>query len=296
MDKRRGSGRAARLGIAVVLGVMCLSGVVSVTTAGVASAAPAVTNLELKGLTYAEADISIPADSEATSLAKCPGGHRVVGGGGYQVTQGLGEDLASSGPDNKVVWQVTFNNETSSSDTGVAVAICAAVKSLSDWSIQRGAPVTVPAGGEAQATVTCPSGTVALGGGGGTGDQTYQALNASAPYGTNGWRAYLGSAGSQSTDGGAAVVCAAEPAGWVQVNSAYVPNPAGTATTVSVKCPAGTKVLGGGPFNSSSDPTVTVGLTTPLSGLKGWNSTEDNASSASESVDEWAVCAKVTGS
>jgi hypothetical protein len=84
--------------------------------------------------------------------------------------------------------------------------------------------------------------------------------------------------------------------GWAEVNSDYVPNPKGTATNVSVNCPAGTEVLGGGPFNSSSDPTVTIGLTTPLSGLKGWHSWEDNASRASESVDEWAVCAKVTGS
>jgi len=88
------------------------------------------------------------------------------------------------------------------------------------------------------------------------------------------------------------VVCAKKPAGWAQVSSAYKSNPAGTATTVSVKCPAGMNVLGGGPFNSSSDPTVTIGLTASLSGLNGWNSTEDNSSSASESVDEWAVCAK----
>jgi hypothetical protein len=289
-------GRAARLGVAVVLGVMCLSGVVSVTTAGVASAAPEVANLQLKGLTVVEADFSVPAHSQSYSYAKCPGGHWVVGGGGYQVTQGLGEDIAESYPYSKVSWEVWFNNENSYNETVVAVAICATVKSLSDYSLQQGAEVTVPAGGEAQATVTCPSGTVALGGGAAVGDQTYQALDASAPYGTNGWRAYVGSAGSQEALGEADVVCAAEPTGWAQVNSAYVPNPAGTATTVSVNCPAGTKAIGGGPFNGSADPTVTVGLTTPLSGLTGWHSWEDNASTASESVDEWAVCAKATGS
>ena len=150
------------------------------------------------------------------------------------------------------------------------VRVCAASSSLANYSVQDGTLVEVPAGGEAHATVTCPGGTVSLGGGAmmqSAGTKTYDAMDASAPFGTSGWRAYLGSSGAQATQGLAAVACATEPAGWAQAASAYVTNPASRETPVSVTCPAGTKVLGGGPFNSSPDPTVTIGLTTSVSSL-----------------------------
>jgi hypothetical protein len=284
----------AGLASTAMIGLMSLSGIVSVATAGIASASPQGSNLELHGYTIAEADVSLPAHSQEWTTAACPAGDVVVGGGGYQGTQKLGEDIGSSYPNSAGSgWTVFFNNEKSFSNTGVAVAVCVAASSLANYSVQYGALVAVPADGEGQGVVTCPSGTVSLGGGAANeGKQTYQAMAASAPYGTNGWRTYLASAGSQSTEGQAAAVCATEPAGWAQVASSYVTNPAGRATTVGKDCPAGTKVLGGGPFNSSADPTVTIGLTTSVTGLKGWHSKEDNASSSSESVDEWSVCAK----
>jgi hypothetical protein len=286
-----------RLGLAsaTAIGLLCLSAIGSVTAAGVASAAPKLTSTRLTGLTFAEASVSLPADSQAGVTAFCPSGDEVVGGGGYEEIQGMGEDMNGSLPYGGAGtgWMVFFNNEESVSTSGVAVAICAASASLTNYSLQYGDAVTIPAGGEAQALVTCPSGTVSLGGGAqnqGTG--TDDAMDASAPYGTNGWRAYLSSSGSDTTEGYAGVVCATEPSGWAQVSSSYKSNPAGKATEVTVKCPAGTDVLGGGPFNSSADPTVTIGLTTSETSLHGWHSIEDNASSSKESVDEWGVCAE----
>jgi hypothetical protein len=286
-----------RLGLAsaTAIGLLCLSAIGSVTAAGVASAAPKLTSTRLTGLTFAEASVSLPADSQAGVTAFCPSGDEVVGGGGYEEIQGMGEDMNGSLPYGGAGtgWMVFFNNEESVSTSGVAVAICAASASLTNYSLQYGDAVTIPAGGEAQALVTCPSGTVSLGGGAhNEGTQTSEAMDASAPYGTTGWRSYMSSSGSGSTEGLAAVVCATEPTDWAQVASSYVSNPAGEATTVGVNCPTGTKVLGGGPFNSSADPTVTIGLTTSLSSLKGWHSAENNSSTAGESVDEWAVCAK----
>lgn len=73
-------------------------------------------------------------------------------------------------------------------------------------------------------------------------------------------------------------------------------DPAGTATTVTVACPTGSKVLGGGGFYSSESPLVNIGLTSSLSDLKGWSFTENNDSSSSESVDAWAVCARASSS
>src|ERR1700733_14531304 len=83
---------------AAAIGLMSLSAIGSLTTAGIASAAPKVPNLKLSGYTYAEARVSIPPDAQAATTAVCPSGDVVVGGGGYEVTQGLGQDLNSSYP------------------------------------------------------------------------------------------------------------------------------------------------------------------------------------------------------
>ncbi len=88
-------------------------------------------------------------------------------------------------------------------------------------------------------------------------------------------------------------VCAAQPYEWTQVSSASVVNPAHLPTQVTVACPIGTKVLGGGDFNSSTNPLVTIGLTSFGSRRESWGTTENNESSSSESVDAWAVCAQV---
>jgi hypothetical protein len=259
----------------------------------VSSAAPKVPSLEITGLTYVEADVTVQPGVRGLTDAPCPHGDYVVGGGGYEVTQGLGEDLASSSPNSDRSWEASFNNQGSTNDTGVVVATCAPADRLHNYSYQTGDSVIVPANGETQAVATCPSGTVSVAGGGtGSGEQTYDGLDASAPYGTNGWRVYLSAAGPDSQAGNVDVVCATKPTGWAQISSAYKANPADTATNVKVKCPSGTLVLSGGPFNSSSDPEVTIALTTSLSNLDGWHSVENNNSSTDESVDEWAVCAK----
>jgi hypothetical protein len=207
-------------------------------------------------------------------------------------------DLFSSAPDNKKSWVVVFSNQTTSDDTGVAVAICAAASSLTDYSVDAGPLVNVPANATVEADVTCPSDTVALGGGweiSETDPELTQGSGASAPLGTNGWRAFP-SAGAQPTTGDAWAVCAAQPPKWAQVSSSYMVNPAGDATTATVACPKGTKVLGGGGFNSSGSALVNIGLTSSLSSLKGWSITENNNSASSESVDAWAVCAKASSS
>lgn len=272
-----------------------------------AAAAPQLSAQVLRKYTYVEGTVTVPANSDEMAVATCPKGELPVGGGGYQNIQNTEEDINSSSPLYGYVgktlwgyWTVDFNNNSSSTTvTGVAVAICAGKGSLTNYSQAEGNFVDVPANGHAQATVTCPSGTVALGGGwidigNGTGADYNldEGASNSAPYGANGWRSYQ-TAGSDGAKAAALVVCADEPTGWTQVSSSYVVNPANTATAVTVNCPTGTKVLGGGAFNNSSSPLVNIGLTSSLSTLKGWETIENNDSDASESVDAWAVCADV---
>ncbi len=278
------------------LGRVMLAGAGALTVlagTSLASASPPPAG-KLTGYTYKEASVTVPANGQAVAAAKCPKGDDVVGGGGYQVTQNTEEDLNSSAPtagDRK--WVVEFNNQAASSDTGVAVAICVTASSLADYSIQAGSIVAVSPNSSVEATVTCPAGTVALGGGWvNEGSTVTDSNGASDPLGPNGWRAYP-AAGSAASSGYAMTPCAAQPSKWAQVASSYVVNPVSTATPVSVKCPKGTKVLGGGDFNDSGSQLVNIGLTSSKSNLKGWSTTENNDSSSSESVDAWAVCAKV---
>ena len=278
------------------VGAATLTVVIATTTASLAGSSMASGNQPrgrgLAGLIVEEGRVTVPAKGQASANANCPDGDYVVGGGGYQVAQNTKEDLSYSLPDDSN-WIVDFNNQASSSDTGVAVALCVAGSSLVDYSNQFGAPVNVPAHSTVQATVTCPGGTVALGGGWyNTGGNVTDSNGASAPLGPNGWRAFPSSANSYATTGQAAVVCAAEPEHWAQVSSSYVANPSNTATSVRVNCPKHTEVLGGGDFNTSNSPLVNIGVTSSLSDLKGWSTTENNDSSTSESVDAWAVCAK----
>jgi hypothetical protein len=258
---------------------------------GLASAAPQSAS-RLTGYTFKESSVTVPADAQAEATAKCPKGDDVVGGGGYQVTQNTQEDLNSSYPINRRSWSVTFNNEATSADTGVAVAICVAASSLTDDFVQTGSIVDVPPNSSVESSATCPSGSVALGGGWvNEGTDVADSNGASDPLGPDGWRAYP-AAGSTATVGFAQTVCAVQPKKWAQVSSSYMANPSNTATTVTVPCPKGTKVLGGGNFNDSSSSLVNIGHTSSLSDLKGWSTTENNDSSSSEAVDAWAVCAK----
>jgi hypothetical protein len=278
------------------LGRLMLAGAAVLTVLGstsVASASPRPAS-ELTGYTYTEARVNVPSNAQAKATAKCPRGDDVVGGGGYEVTQNTEEDLNSSAPHGDRGWTVKFNNQASSSDTGVAVAICADASSLADYSIQTGATVDVSPNTSVEATVGCPSGTVALGGGWvNEGTAVTDGNGASDPLGPNGWRAYP-AAGPSASSGYAMTPCAAQPPKWAQVSSSYVVNPMSTATSVSVTCPKGTKVLGGGDFNDSSSSLVNIGLTSSMSNLKGWSTTENNDSPASESVDAWAACAKAS--
>jgi hypothetical protein len=247
----------------------------------------------LAGYSIIEAHRSVSAgSSEYSATAECPSGDLVVGGGGYQSLQTTQQSINSSWPSGYSSWIVTFNNTGSSDDTGTAIAYCVAASSVGDYS-QVSNDVSVPPNSQVQSVATCPSGTVSLGGGWSNDeDVTGYGAAASTPYGTGAWRAIL-VAGSGTGAGGAVVICASPPAGWVQMFSPYVTNPASTATTVSTNCPSGTEVLGGGSFMKSTSSLVMIGLTDSLPSLTGWQTNENNNSSSSESVDAWAICANV---
>ena len=283
--------RLCSVGTAAI-GVMSLSSVASTGAAEAASAANP-SNATITGYQIVEARIALPPHSFIEIHPECPVGDVVVGGGGYEVTQKVGEDINSSYPDSAGTgWIIDFSNNKSLSNTEVGVAVCAASSSIENYSVQYGELLPVPAHGEGTADVACPSGTVALGGGADVqGNEQYWAMSGSAPNGSAGWQVITAAAGPEPDVARATVLCATAPAGWAQASSTTKHNPAGKATNVTARCPTGTNVLGGGPVPSSTDPHVTIGLTTSLTPLTGWHSKENNASATGDSVVEWAVCA-----
>ena len=245
---------------------------------------------KLSGYTLVEADGTVPADGQGHITASCPSGDDVLGGGGYQSTQNTQERLNSSYPISDTAWSVYFNNASSGSVTGVTIAYCASSSSLKKYSVSTGSSETVPANSDLQVTATCPAKTVSLGGGWfNNSDEVTAGATMSAPLGTNGWRAYV-AAGPSSTLGRALAVCAKEPAGWAQVSSAYSSVPAGSQAAVGIACPSGTRVVGGGTFDSSDDSLVLIGLTDSFSSKKGWQSAVNNNTGSAVSADAWGVC------
>jgi hypothetical protein len=135
------------------------------------------------------------------------------------------------------------------------------------------------AGGTA-GTMTCPAPSVVLGGGvfiGGSGS-----VNNTYPSDSHTWNG-LGTTGF-SVD----VVCADQPAGYTQVVSAAIANPAGAQTPGDEPCPSGTVVLGGGALPSSSSTTVNLNSSYPTS--TGWHVAMNNASALAETFNVYAVC------
>ncbi len=285
------SPRKGTVSRSMLLGSLIVMEVIGATLVapGLASAAP-IGAPKLSGYTLVEADGTVPADGQGHITASCPSGDDVLGGGGYQSTQNTQESLNSSYPISDTAWSVYFNNASSGSVTGVTIAYCASSSSLKKFSVSTGSSETVPANSDLQVTATCPAKTVSLGGGW-FNDSTEVTAGAtmSAPLGTNGWRAFV-AAGSESVPGRALAVCAKEPAGWAQVSSAYSSVPAGSQATVGVACPSGSKVVGGGSFDSSDDSLVLIGLTDSFSSKKGWQSAVNNNTGSAVSADAWGVC------
>jgi hypothetical protein len=141
------------------------------------------------------------------------------------------------------------------------------------------------AGGTA-GTMTCPAPSVVLGGGvfiGGSGS-----VNNTYPSDSHTWN------GLGTTSFTVDVVCADPPAGYTQVVSGAIGNPAGAQTPGDEPCPSGTVVLGGGALPTSSSTSVNLNSSYPTS--TGWHVAMNNASAAAETFNVYAVCSSAPDS
>jgi hypothetical protein len=155
-----------------------------------------------------------------------------------------------------------------------------------------GSSVTVGAGLQERAQAFCPTGKVPVGGGGVIASSDVRAnVNSSLPL-ANGWAIDVNNASGASTTASARVICIKQPRKYQVVSVSGIANPAGSESAGIVSCPTGTAVLGGGALSQSTDLTVNLNSSFPLSAGNGWRSDVSNASTSSSSFAAFAICAK----
>jgi hypothetical protein len=120
-----------------------------------------------KRYAIASASVDNPSETQTTATATCPAKTKVLGGGGYSLSNGLSVGLNSTFPVQPATkafgWTVHMDNYSDDDTTVIVYAICGAA---SHYSITDGTKVSNPAGQETQApAVNCPGATVVTGGG-----------------------------------------------------------------------------------------------------------------------------------
>jgi hypothetical protein len=154
-----------------------------------------------------------------------------------------------------------------------------------------GAAVTIGAGFQERATVSCPVGKVPAGGGGVVASSDVRAnINSSLPFG-NGWAIDVNNATGASTTASARVICIKPPRKYVVISVGDL-NLSSTETAGTAFCPTGTVVLGGGAESNAVDLRVNLNSSFPLSGGNGWRTDTNNGSPSDQFVTTFAICAK----
>lgn len=150
------------------------------------------------------------------------------------------------------------------------------------------------AGIESGGALRCPKGTFPLGGSVFVNSSPDLRVNvsASAPFGPF-WEGAVKNSSTVATTFDVTAVCAKAPKGYTTVESAEVPNPAGTQSRAVATCPAGTMPLGGGGFTSSSSTDTNMNGTAPNG--RSWVVRQNNAGTTDATIGAIAVCGKVHG-
>jgi hypothetical protein len=146
--------------------------------------------------------------------------------------------------------------------------------------------------------VSCPQGTVAVGGGVNAQTRSLKVnVNSSYPEVAGGvatgWAAEINNATTRDRDFGVTAACAVEPANYAVV-AARFDNLAGSQSIGSVQCPLSsghrTKVFGGGAFGALASLGQNINTTIPLAPSKSWRIDMNNASPSDSTFTVYGLC------
>lgn len=183
--------------------------------------------------------------------------------------------------------------------TAVVVAACglfafgalaaSALATPAGYRIIDGPTVSAPPGPlDTGSQLTCPTGTVPLGGGVAGNALTDMSLNTSGPL-PNGWKARVNNPDSPNGFLAIDVICAKKPAGYT-VAFATADNPPGARSVATVTCPTNTVVLSGAVLSTSDRVGARVLGAFPVTRTT-FRAVELNATASDERLTAEAVCA-----
>jgi hypothetical protein len=176
--------------------------------------------------------------------------------------------------------------------------------SLTGYTIVSNGPLSNPNGVQSFGDVSCPTGTVAYGGGVvGQSDGLFQDVNGSFPLVSGGvatgWRDYVDNDSGSDSSFTVYAVCAKKSKNYGVV-SAEFSNPIGLQSSGSVTCPLTPrgkvmKPFGGGGIGTSFGLFQNINSSLPRTSPRGWRVDMNNASGANEDFRVYAVCGTKRG-
>ena len=226
------------------------------------------------------AQSTISAGATGYTEVNCPSGSVVVGGG-FAAANGVVVYTSSPRPNG---WIAYADNGTSSNKLLNAYAICLRnTAGTSSWELSQ---VNVPAGTNASAKATCPSGSIVTGGGFASNPNrhwVYATLKSG-----NGWQTYArNTSGSDQVLNAYAVCLSGVSAATAQVfTQSSIPGNSSAGDEVS--CPTNTLTTGGG-------YSLSTGMQVYNSSMKGsdvskWNAFARNSVSTPRLINIYATC------
>jgi hypothetical protein len=232
-----------------------------------------------------------PYGHQTSSSVDCPTGTVPFGGGVYTPSVSLYVNVATSAP-TSTGWTASLANFSGHNTTFGVSVVCAKAPKL--YQQVTTGPVPNPARGQSSDSVTCPAGTVVLGGGSSSASSSTQVgINTSIPR-ANGWRVNMNNADFTDTTFTVDAICAKKPRGWTSyvINSGTpVDNPGGADTYAEVACPGTSVPLSGGLESSSNSMFTDLNVTDPTSTT--WYGRENNTIGFDSSLTAWVVCAGI---
>ena len=232
--------------------------------------------------------LAAPALTHTHAKTTCPAGTKPLGGGAVIASGSLSVNLAGSYPSSSG-WAADVNNQLGTPTTVDVYVICA--KKPAGYKLVT-ASTSAPGNTQTPVTATCPTGTKILGGGGFTSSTTLLVnLNTTFPDSATSWSVALNNSGVPSTTASAVAVCGKGVTGWKRVTGTTVTQPDTTQSAATAQCP-GFDVLGGGVHSSSASLVVDVNSSYP-NGSNVWVGFENNGSAVTDSIEAYAICAKL---
>ena len=224
--------------------------------------------------------VSVPASSQESAKADCPGSS-VLTGGGF-ATSGSNmfvKTMSMSGNG----WQVYGVNQLGSSQLLNAYAIC--LHNSGGTTSQVYAQVSAPAGDNGHATVACPAGSVVTGGGYASNAQ-FTVYNSSKD--GNGWQVYAHNNSGSSQLLNAYAICLAGTTATSSQLFVQGTVPANSTKGVQAECPSGSILTGGG-FAGSTN--LLIYNTSMTSGNPpAWITYARNLTGSNQLLNSYAIC------